>query len=247
MGKVILTASGKGGVGKSTLTANLAACLADAGKKVLCIDGDLQMRNLDILMGLSDGALFDLQDLCWGRCDFEKAVLCHPGHKNLFLLPAPAFAKEDARVLYSFIRTLAEKKSGEFDFILIDCPSGSGDYLDFLVHRGVDALIVATPEPAALRDAERTASLIARRGGRTRLIVNRVRKTLINKGYLPDIDDIIDACEVRLIGVIPEDVSLYIGSAEGRLLRDAGRAKALPALENTAGRIAGQNRPLAKF
>lgn len=247
MGRVILTASGKGGVGKSTLTANLAACLAKSGKRVLCIDGDLQMRNLDIVLGLTGQAVFDLQDVYLGRCDFEKACVAHPEQPNLFLLAAPAVLDEELPLLYGFVRKLTEEKRAEFDFVFVDCPSGSGDYLELLVRRGVDALIVVTPEPAALRDAERTASMIAKRGGKSRLIVNRVRKSLVNKAVLPDMDDAIDACGVRLIGIVPEDISLYIGSAEGELICSRRRTKSRKAIENIAERITGKSVPLAKF
>lgn len=247
MGRVLLVASGKGGVGKSTLTANLAASLAESGRRVLCIDGDLQMRNLDILLGLSDQVLFDLQDIFLSRCDFDKACVCHPEHPNLFLLSAPVILSEAPYDLYGFIRRLAEAKRQEFDFVFIDCPSGSGDYLEVLVHRGVDVLIVVTPEPAAMRDAERTAAIAAGQGGTTRLIINRVRKTLVNRGILPDMDDTIDACEVRLIGLVPEDVRLYVSGAEGKLLCDLRRTVARTAIENTAKRIVGKSVPLAKF
>jgi septum site-determining protein MinD len=248
MGNIILIASGKGGVGKTTVTANIAACLDNLNKKVLLIDADLRLKNLDILLGLSEITVFDIEDLFLKRCPFEKALINHPIHNNLFFISGPLGLSSDINLLYNFIINLALSQEKNFDYILIDCPSGIGSALEVMAQKTVKMAVIATPDLPSIRDAEKTAELAYRKKlSDVRLIVNRIRPSLIKRGLAPDIDSIIDSTSIRLLGLIPEDIRIIINANAGVLLADLKKSRAKRAFENIASRIEGNDVELYKF
>lgn len=248
MSNIFLIASGKGGVGKTTVTANIAACLDKLNRKVLLFDADLRLKNLDIVLGLSDKTVFDIEDLYLQRCSFEKVIINHPLHNNLFFIPGPLKLISESTLLYNFIINLAFSQSKNFDYILIDCPSGIGTALNEMAKKSVKMIVVATPDLPSVRDAEKTTELAYEKGiYDIKLIVNRIRPGLIKKGLAPDIDNIIDNTSVRLLGLVPEDVRVIINANTGVLLSDLKRSRAKTAFENISSRIDGNDVDLYKF
>ncbi len=247
MGKVFLIASGKGGVGKTTVTANVAAALSEK-HRVLVIDGDLDLSNLDMAFGLRNRHVYDLQDLYYRNCSFEDALLSVPGYPNLFALFAPLRREVPVVTLLKFLRDLAEKKRKVFDYVFIDCPAGIGPTLEVFADPRYETLMVTTPDRTAISDGERTADYLFRnRTGRVRLIVNRVRPSLIKKNRAPDIDDIIDTTSLQLIGLIPEDVGIICAGNGDRLAYDVPKLRSKRAFRNIAQRITGQSVELDNF
>ena len=247
MGKVFLVASGKGGVGKTTVSANLSAALSEQ-YKVLAVDADLELSNLDLAFGLRGRHVYDLQDLYLRNCSFEDAVAQVDGHPGLTVLFAPLHRQISTEVLLLFLRDLIEEKRAEYDFVFVDCPSGIGKTLEILADPRYQGLIVTTPDRTAISDGERTADYLFRRqSGRTCLIVNRFRPQLIRQNRAPDIDDIIDTTSLQLIGLIPEDVSVICAGNSDVLAYDMPKARCKRAFRNIALRLCGREQDLAKF
>lgn len=246
MGQIYLVASGKGGVGKTTVTANIAACLAKSGNRVLCFDGDIYLKNLDILMNKQDESVFDIQDMYLSRCDFDKAVLEHEEIKGLFFVPAPSLVEEDAGEIYSYMMKLAVEISENYDFIFIDCPAGLSAVKTLMTPDAV-LLVVATPDLPSVRGAEKIAEIAYAKGARARLIVNKVRPDMIKKKLAPNIDEIIDDTTVRLIGLIPDDKTVLSAAAKGSVLCLEKKSDAEKAVENISARLCGATVPLMKL
>ena len=246
MGQIYLVASGKGGVGKTTVTANIAACLAKSGNRVLCFDGDIYLKNLDILMNKQDESVFDIQDMYLSRRDFDKAVLEHEEIKGLFFVPAPSLVEEDAGEIYSYMMKLAVEISENYDFIFIDCPAGLSAVKTLMTPDAV-LLVVATPDLPSVRGAEKIAEIAYAKGARARLIVNKVRPDMIKKKLAPNIDEIIDDTTVRLIGLIPDDKTVLSAAAKGSVLCLEKKSDAEKAVENISARLCGATVPLMKL
>ena len=247
MGKVILVASGKGGVGKTTVSANVAAALSEK-YRVLVIDGDLDLSNLDLAFGLRNRHVYDLQDLYYRNCTFDDAVLSVPDHPNLSVLFAPLRREVPTVPLLRFLKKLADEKRRHYDYVFIDCPAGIGPTLEVLSDPRYETLIVTTPDRTAISDGERTADYLFRNGSKkVRLIVNRVRPSLIKKSRAPDIDDIIDTTSLQLLGLIPEDVGVICAGNGDTLAFDVPKTRSKRAFSNIALRIAGQSVDLDKF
>ena len=246
MGQIYLVASGKGGVGKTTVTANIAACLAKSGNRVLCFDGDIYLKNLDILMNKQDESVFDIQDMYLSRCDFDKAVLEHEEIKGLSFVPAPSLVEEDAGEIYSYMMKLAVEISENYDFIFIDCPAGLSAVKTLMTPDAV-LLVVATPDLPSVRGAEKIAEIAYAKGARARLIVNKVRPDMIKKKLAPNIDEIIDDTTVRLIGLIPDDKTVLSAAAKGSVLCLEKKSDAEKAVENISARLCGATVPLMKL
>ena len=248
MENIILIQSGKGGVGKSTVAANLACCLSDMGKTVMLIDGDISLRNLDLLLGLQDRTVFDIQDLYYSRCDMDTLIIRHPVYSSLYFVPAPAVLTEKPSVLYEFIYNFSVDKKESFDYIIIDCPAGIGEFSEKIKGPNMRALMVATPDFTSVRDAEKLAMILRDKNvGNIRLIVNKIKPKSIKRRYSPDIDFIIDSISVQLIGMVPEDKKIYGLSNSGRVVISEKKAISKRAFYNIAYRICGENRELYKF
>lgn len=245
MGKIIAVVSGKGGTGKTTFTANVGFALASMGKKVLCLDCDITLRNLDLALGLSDSALMDFSDVMSGRCTLEEAVVSHPKYPSLFLLAAPlvfgGFSVEPEQVtaLMSQIRE-------RFDYCLVDAPAGLGQGFRMATQEADHVMVVTTTDVTALRDAQRTVMELDRfPNGKVHLIVNRVAKKLLRQLHTT-IDDAMDAAGLPLLGVVPEDADIPKCLNQGTPLRD-DNFYAARAYYNIAKRIAGYKAPLMKL
>ena len=237
--------SGKGGTGKTTFTANVGFALASMGKKVLCLDCDITLRNLDLALGLSDSALMDFSDVMSGRCTLEEAVVNHPKYPSLFLLAAPlvfgGFSVEPEQVtaLMSQIRE-------SFDYCLVDAPAGLGQGFRMATQEADHVMVVTTTDVTALRDAQRTVMELDRfPNGKVHLIVNRVAKKLLRQLHTT-IDDAMDAAGLPLLGVVPEDADIPKCLNQGTPLRD-DNFYAARAYYNIAKRIAGYKAPLMKL
>ena len=245
MGKIIAVVSGKGGTGKTTFTANVGFALASMGKKVLCLDCDITLRNLDLALGLSDSALMDFSDVMSGRCTLEEAVVNHPKYPSLFLLAAPlvfgGFSVEPEQVT-ALMRQIRES----FDYCLVDAPAGLGQGFRMATQEADHVMVVTTTDVTALRDAQRTVMELDRfPNGKVHLIVNRVAKKLLRQLHTT-IDDAMDAAGLPLLGVVPEDADIPKCLNQGTPLRD-DNFYAARAYYNIAKRIAGYKAPLMKL
>lgn len=247
MGKVFLVVSGKGGVGKTTVCSNVAAVLSEK-HRVLVLDADLDLSNLDLAFGLRSRHVYDLQDLFLRNCSFEDAAVSVPDHPNLTAVFAPIRREVPAESLLRFMKRLAEEKRKEYDYVFVDCPAGMGQTLDLLADPRYRFLIVTTPDRTAVSDGERTADALYAKGcERIRLVVNRVRPSLIKKNHAPDIDDIIDTTSLQLIGLIPEDVNVIRAGNTDTLVCDLPKTRSKRAFRNVALRLTGAEVALDKF
>ena len=237
MGKVILVASGKGGTGKSTSTAALACGLAERGRRVICLDADAELRNLDLCLGLSDTALMDYGDVLEGRCALEDALTPSPAFPSLSLIAAPVDPPREGAV------SLIPRLTQECDYCLLDCPGGLSGAKLWAACADM-ALIVATPDPCSQRDAARAAQVLAEHGlTNTRLIINRVSRRFL-RSTAATLDDTIDLVGLQLIGYVPEDPGVSLALAEGLPLLSLHRRGAAAAYRRIAGRLDGQRVPL---
>ena len=238
MGTSLLITSGKGGTGKTAATAAIGSFLARAGYRTLCVDLDAGMRNLDIVLGLSDAVLFDFMDIVEGGMDPEDAIARHPAVENLFFLSAPVEAVDEG--YREGLRALTDELLERFDFILLDCPAGIGPGFRLAASLADEAVIVSACDSSSLRDGQRTALELRKLGiGRLRLIVNRVRPRLLRR-IDRDLDDVIDAVGVRLLGVVSEDPSVEEAGSRGVPLALYGSRKAWGQFQDIAARIAGE-------
>lgn len=246
MGQTIAFVSGKGGTGKTSLTAGVGSALALMGKKVLCIDCDVGLRNLDLSLGLSDRALMDFSDVIRGRCSFEHAAVQHPELKDLYLLTAPLRLRE-GEVTPEQMRRFLAAASSVFDFCLLDAPAGLGQGFELAVAGAERAVVVANTDASSLRDAQHTVSLLSRfPNGQLHLVVNRVRKSLL-KTLHTTIDDAMDAAGLPLLGVVPEDELMVVALNRGVPLLLTGDRCAAVAYRNIARRLCGERVPLMKI
>ena len=232
--KVILFTSCKGGVGKSTVCANLAMSVALLGKRVLVIDCDFGNRCMDILLGLSDEALYDIGDVIFGRVTPERAVIADRRSKNLFFVPAP----------YSFDSRFTAFAFRRYDFIFIDTPGGVGEPLLLSASVADTAYIIVSPSRAAIRAAERTASFLYTKGvSRMRLIVNKLSGRSV-KAAKRDVLEMVESASVRLIGAVPYDPEIIYAGNDGALTDELFSHNITNAFENIARRTLGESVPL---
>lgn len=238
----IVVTSGKGGTGKTSFTGAVGSCLAALGQKVLCVDMDVGLRNLDITLGMSDRAVMDFTDVLSGRCPLELAAAEHPDIPGLFLLTAPM--SFDPEVDENSISQLIAQAKERFDFILLDCPAGLGTGFHLAtaaVDRGV---VVSTTDPSALRDAQRTVMALTSRLETLHLVMNRVQPKLIRKLHT-NIDEAMNTAGLPLLGVVPEDPKVTLAAGVGKPLILTARKDAAIAYLNIAKRLMGQQVPLA--
>ena len=246
MGQSIAVVSGKGGTGKSSLTAGVGSALAMLGQKVLCIDCDVGLRNLDLMLGLSDRALMDFSDVAHGNCALADAVVQHPRIPRLFLLTAPLSAGRDPLSTAQFSALVAECKT-LYDFVLLDSPAGMEYGFRLAVAAADRVIVVTTSDPASLRDAQRVVmELNYFPLGSEHLVVNRVRRKWL-KTMHATIDDAMDTAGLPLLGVVPEDDALVLAAARGIPLLLTDTDYAAKAYRNIAKRICGIPQPLMKI
>ena len=243
MFKVVLVASGKGGTGKTSLTANVGEALAENGHRVLLIDADSGLRNLDIVLGLSDSIVFSFADVAQGIAPLEHAAVPHPGFPGLFLLTAPGslpdLRKEDVAEMIEQARAM------KFEYVLIDGPAGLAPEIFLFAPVASQGVVVTMPDQASVRGAERVARLLEKENMvRIRMIVNRVRPSLIRHGVMGNIDDTMDMVGLPLLGIVPEDENVLACGSSGTCLLKARKSGAAAAFRNIARRLDGMRIPI---
>lgn len=244
MGEVIVVTSGKGGVGKTTTTANIGTGFAMAGKKVVLVDADIGLRNLDVVMGLENRIVYDLVDVTEGTCRLKQALIRDKRFDTLFLLPA-AQTRDKTAVSPEQMQALCRDLVGEFDVVLIDCPAGIEQGFKNAIAGADRAVIVTTPEVSAVRDADRVIGLLEAEGKHNpKLIINRIRPEMVKKGDMMDIDDIIDILAVDLLGIVPEDDYIVVSTNRGEPAVTHELSLAGQAFKNIVRRLQGENVPL---
>ncbi|MGI0493966.1 septum site-determining protein MinD [Alkalinema pantanalense CENA528] len=244
MGRVIVVTSGKGGVGKTTTTANLGMALAQRNRKVAVIDADFGLRNLDLLLGLENRVVYTAVDVLAGQCRLEQALVKDKRRGNLVLLPAAQNRTKDS-VNPAQMRQLVAAIAKVYDFVLIDSPAGIEMGFQNAISAAQEALIVTTPEIAAVRDADRVIGLLeANNIKRTSLIINRIRPKMVEVNDMMSVEDVQEILAVPLIGVVPDDEKVIVSTNKGEPLVLSGNPTlAGAAFENIARRIEGEKVP----
>lgn len=237
--KIILIASGKGGTGKTSLTAGLSMALAELGRRVLAVDGDCGLRNLDLTLGMSDRLVFSFADVAAGVVPLRRAAAAHPLNERLSLLTAPA------DVPFLRVKQLRELRAAAeadgYDYILWDGPAGLPGELSLYSAIADESVVVTTPEPACIRGADRTARYLEEEGVKqVRLIVNRIRTHLVRHGLASNIDDAMDQSGLPLLGIVPEDEDMIACSNSGKSLIHLKKTGAALACRNIARRLEGE-------
>ena len=241
--KTITISSGKGGVGKTTTTANLAVALAQLNQKVVCIDGDIGLRNLDVILGLENRIVYDLVDVVEGRCRIRQAMIRDKRLTDLFLIPAAQTRDKSAVSPSDMIRVCDELKD-EVDWILIDSPAGIERGFRNALAPSDKVLVVTNPEVSSVRDADRIIGLVeAEEKGPAQLIINRVNPTLTRRGDMLNTEDVLELLAIELIGVIPEDENVIVASNKGTPVTFSNNSKAGQAFRNIAKRLIGEEVP----
>ena len=244
-GQCIAVVSGKGGTGKTSLVSSVGAALALSGKRVLCLDCDAGLRNLDLALGLADKALMDFSDVVHGRCTLEGAAVEHPKLPGLFLLTAPARSRCD--VTEAEMRALLDRVRQSYDFCLLDAPAGLGTGVGLAVCGADRCIVVTTADATSLRDAQHTVMELHRfPPGTLHLVVNRVSRKMLRRLHAT-IDDAIDHAGLPLLGVVPEDASLPLFLNQGLPLLPNGGRGASAAYRNIAKRLLGERVPLVRL
>jgi len=244
MGEVIVITSGKGGVGKTTTTANIGTGLAVLGKKVVLVDTDIGLRNLDVVMGLENRIVYDLVDVVEGTCRLKQALIKDKRYEGLYLLPAAQTRDKNAVTPKQMIWLCNELRE-EFDYILIDCPAGIEQGFKNAIAGADRAIVVTTPEVSAVRDADRIIGLLEAQEIRNpRLIINRVRPDMVKRGDMMSIEDIVDILAIKLIGVVPDDENIIISTNRGEPAVTDNKSLAGQAYRNITRRVMGEDVPL---
>ena len=242
--QVITLTSGKGGVGKTTAVANLAVALASSGSKVVCIDGDIGLRNLDVILGLENRIVYDIVDVIEGRCRLKQAMIRDKKLTDLYLIPAAQTRDKNAVSASDMIRVVKDLRSA-CEFVLIDSPAGIERGFKNAI-AGADRVIVVTnPEVSAVRDADRVIGILEAEGkGPATLIINRLNPTLVKSKDMLSPEDVLDLLAIDLIGIVPEDENVIVGSNRGAPVALDPKSRAGQALRNIARRLKGETVPL---
>ena len=233
MGEVIVITSGKGGVGKTTTTANLGSSLALEGKKVALIDTDIGLRNLDVVMGLENRIVYDIVDVVEGKCKLRQALIKDKRFKELYLLPAAQTRDKSA---------VNEEQMKEFDYILVDCPAGIEQGFKNAIAGADRAIVVTTAEISSIRDADRIIGLLeAAEIKNPELVINRIRPNMVRRGEMMDVNDIVDLLSIDLIGVVPDDEYIITQTNKGEPVIQNRKAPSGKAYLEIAKRVLGEN------
>ena len=248
MSEVIVITSGKGGVGKTTTSANIGCGLALAGKKTVLVDSDIGLRNLDVVMGLENRIVYDLVDVVEGTCRLKQALIKDKRYPGLFLLPA-AQTRDKNAVSPEQMKKLCENiKDMGFDYIIIDCPAGIEQGFKNAIAGADRAIVVTTPEVSAVRDADRIIGLLEANGlNNPMLIVNRVRYDMVKRGDMMSVDDVKEILSEEVIGIVPDDEDIVVTTNKGEPAVAEGVSKAGMAYRNITSRIMGKEVPFLKL
>ncbi|AFY68981.1 septum site-determining protein MinD [Thalassoporum mexicanum PCC 7367] len=241
MSRIIVVTSGKGGVGKTTTSANLGMALAKMGRKVVLVDADFGLRNLDLLLGLENRVVYTALEVIGRECKLDQALVKDKRQPNLSLLAAPQ-TRNKTSITAAHMKALVEVLGRYFDYVLIDCPAGIETGFQNAIAGAQEAIIVSTPEVSAVRDADRVIGLLeANRIKRLKLVITRMRHSMVQSNDMMSVEDILEILSVKLIGVIPEDEQVIVSTNRGEPLVLAEKSTlAGKAYENTAQRLEGK-------
>jgi septum site-determining protein MinD len=244
LGRSIVAASGKGGVGKTSIVAGVSSCLAKLGKKTVCVDADVGLRNLDLVLGLFEQALFDFTDVLSGRAALDNALTPHPGIEGLFLLAAPSRIP-DSPINPGDFKDLIKTLEDQADFVFVDGPAGLGNGFSLAAGACGEAIVVTTPNQLAVRDAARCAEFLGE-SQKARIVVNRVQPRLIKLKHAQTVDEIMDTIGLPLLGVVPEDEMVLASQNHNVPIVLAANNGAAVAFCDIADRLIGNPCPLPK-
>lgn len=244
MGVSIVITSGKGGVGKTTTTANIGTALAALGKKVVVVDGDTGLRNLDVLMGLENRIVYTIIDAIEGRCRLKQALIKDKRFPNLCLLPTAQTKDKDDISAQDMLKLVKELKE-QFDYVLIDSPAGIEQGFENSVIGADKAIVVVNPEITSVRDADRVIGKLDAKGLEDHsVIVNRLNHEMTQRGDMLDVSDIIETLSIELLGVVPDDREITVSTNKGEPIVLEEDARAGKAFRNIAKRITGEKVPI---
>lgn len=244
---VVTITSGKGGVGKTTSVANIAVALASRGQRVVCIDADIGLRNLDVVLGLENRIVYDLVDAIEGRCRLRQAMIRDKRLPELYLIPA-AQTRDKTAVSPSDMIRLCDELRPDVDWILIDSPAGIERGFRNAIAPADRVLVITNPEVSAVRDADRVIGILdAEEKGPASLIINRVNPDMVRRGDMLSVDDVLDLLAVPLIGIVPEDENVIVASNRGQPLSLDGKSRAGVAFHNIARRLLGEEVPFSEL
>jgi len=247
MAECIVVTSGKGGVGKTTSSANLGAALALAGKRVVVVDADIGLRNLDVILGLENRIVYDLVQVIEGECRLKQALIRDKRVEGLYLLPA-AQTRDKNSVNPEEMKKLVDELKADHDIVLIDCPAGIEQGFKNSIAGADRALVVTTPEVSAIRDADRIIGMIEAHGlPEPELLINRYRPSMVQRGDMMNRDDILEILAIRLLGIVPEheDVVVSANRGEPAVFDDTSPVGA--AYHRIARRLAGEDVPVPDY
>lgn len=243
MSEIIVVTSGKGGVGKTTSTANIGAGLARMNKKVVLVDTDIGLRNLDVVMGLENRIIYNLVDVIEGTCRLKQALIRDKHYPGLYLLPS-AQTRDKSAVMPEQMIKLADGLKDIFDYVILDCPAGIEQGFKNAIAAAGRAIVVTTPEVSSIRDADRIIGLLEHAGIKIiDLVVNRIRMDMVKRGEMMSVEDVLDILAVNLLGAIPDDESIVIAANHGEPVIGSDSLSG-QAYMNIARRIAGETVPL---
>lgn len=243
-GRVIVVTSGKGGVGKTTSTANIGTALAKSGAKVALIDTDIGLRNLDLLMGLENRIVYTIVDVVEEKCKLQQALVKDKKNPNLVLLAA-AQTRDKSALSADQMKDICDRLKQDFDFVLVDCPAGIEQGFQNAIAGATEAIIVTTPEMSAVRDADRIIGLLEAKEDIVsyKLVLNRVRAHMMKTNDMLSIEDVVEILSVKLLGIIPEDENIIVSTNKGEPVVNMDDTKAGIAYSNVAKRIKGETVP----
>ncbi len=244
MGEVIVITSGKGGVGKTTSSANIGTGLVLEGKKVVLVDADIGLRNLDVVLGLENRIVYDIVDVVEKKCRVKQALIRDKRYDSLFLLPAAQTRDKDAVTEEQMVELTNELRE-EFDYVLIDCPAGIEQGFKNAIAGADRAIVVTTPEVSAVRDADRIIGLLeAAEISNPLLVLNRLRVDLVRRGEMMTIEDVQEILAIDVLGVVPDDENIVISTNKGEPTVADMNSRAGQAYRNITKRILGEDVPL---
>ncbi|NPV40779.1 MAG: septum site-determining protein MinD [Anaerolineae bacterium] len=242
--KIITVTSGKGGVGKTTATANIAVALAQMGQRVVCLDADIGLRNLDVVLGLENRIVYDLVDVVEGRCRLKQAMIRDKRFDELHLIPA-AQTRDKNAVSPSDMMKLGDELREEADWVIIDSPAGIERGFRNAIAPADEILVVTNPDVSAVRDADRIIGLIeAEQKEPAKLIINRMHPEMVQRGDMLDAEDVLELLAIKLIGIVPEDEHVIVSTNVGKPVVLEEKSMAGQAFRNISRRLMGDEVPL---